>query len=104
MPGGTPGLSGRPRCWCGDPHPGALRQSILAVDDDLLARRQPLADDGDAVLHGTDLDVPALDRAVVLDHVCVMAVRSVLNGLRGDRGHPFTDVQDHPNIDELAGP
>src|SRR5260370_33320189 len=75
------GSSGGSRRRRGEPHPGALRQPVLAFDHHLLARRQTLRDDGDAVLHRRNLDRPAPHRVVILDEVGVMACRTVLDRL-----------------------
>src|SRR5260370_29315879 len=72
------GSSGGSRRRRGEPHPGTLRQPVLAFDHHLFAPRQALRHDGDAVLHRRNLYRPALDRVVILDYVDVMAGRTVL--------------------------
>src|SRR5438034_6929979 len=64
-----------------EPHAGALRQPELALDDNPLAERETLPDHGDAVLHRGHLYRAPLDRAVFLDHISVLPVRTVLHSL-----------------------
>src|SRR5207244_458679 len=54
-----------------EPHAGAVRQPVLALDDDPLAERETLPDHGDAVLHRGHLYRAPLDRAVLLDHISI---------------------------------
>src|SRR5260221_11247647 len=69
------GSSGRSRGG-GGLDPGAVGQSVLALDDDLLAGREPLRNDGDAVLYRPDVDRPAFHRAVLPDDIGAIAIRA----------------------------
>src|SRR5580692_2734998 len=84
--------------------PNAVGEAVLAVDDDVLAGLQPLADHGDAVLDGGDLDGAALDRVVLADDIGEIAVRSLLDGLRRHRGDAAAHLQHQAHVDERAGP
>ena len=65
---------------------GTIGQPILPVDHDAFAGRQPLGNDGDAVLRRSDINVAPLDRTIGLDDISIAAVRPVLDRLRRYRG------------------
>src|SRR5207237_8723049 len=69
----SPRSSGGSLGGCLHLDPSAVGQTVLAVDDDPIADRQPLGDHRDAVLHRTDLDRAALDRVVLLDDIGIAA-------------------------------
>src|SRR5215467_8761898 len=77
----------------GDPHPRALGQPVLPVDDNLFAGLQALADDRNAILHRGHLDAAPLDRVARLDHVDVFAVGPFLHRLRGHRRYTSADIE-----------
>src|SRR6202040_3423746 len=98
------GSARRARLWRRGLYSDALGQPILPVDDDPLAWRQPLGDDGDAVLNRSDVDGASLDSVIRLDNIGVIAIRAVLDGLRGHRRDFPPGREDYAQADELAGP
>src|SRR5690348_3006960 len=82
----------------------ALVEAVLAVDDDLLAGGEALADGGDAVLDFRDLDVADLDGHVRLDDEEIFAIGAALQRTRGDGDGILVDADDEPRVDELARP
>src|SRR3984957_8635300 len=98
------GSARRARLWRRGLYSDALGQATLPVDDDPLAWRQPLGDDGDAVLNRSDVDGASLDSVIRLDNIGVIAIRAVLDGLRGHRRDFPPGREDYAQADELAGP
>src|SRR6185437_11626242 len=82
----------------------ALVEAVLAVDDDLLAGAEALADGGDALLDLGDLDVADLDGHVRLDDEEILAIGAALQRPRRDGDRALVDADDEPRVDELAGP
>src|SRR5262245_27933558 len=76
----------------------------LAVDDDLLARRDSFLDDDHLALPLPHGHRTHLGRRVVLDDVNKLPLGRHLRRRGGDQDGPAQNAQDEPNVDEAAGP
>src|SRR5262245_19662 len=87
-----------------DAYGTAVGQAVLAVDHDPLARRDALADDGNAVLRRLDLDRAAFGNVVGLHHIGVGAAGALHDDALGHGDGVLAHPQLQPHVDELARP
>src|SRR5437879_1071550 len=93
-PGGGHGL---------DPNLLAGARAIEALDDDPLARLQPLRDDPQGAHARARFHGPYLDRVVGLDDGDLMHPLDVLHGPLGDEERVLLHLDDGTNLRVLAG-
>ncbi len=79
-------------------------QPILAVDDDALARRDPLGHDRGVIVDRHRLDAALLDRIVRLHHPGIEPVRAVLDRDRRDGDRILARLDQEADAHEFARP
>src|ERR1700737_2827973 len=79
-------------------------QAVLPGRHDLFAGCHPIIDDGNAVADLADSKGARFHRAVGLDHIGVVAVRTALQRARWNGHHIRRSTREQADIEELARP